>query len=174
MSIVGADYANGRSLPATFFHRNTYAQPKGLAMSLQSFSATWNLLLFAWLVALVSSLSALFIGEVMGLAPCVLCWFQRAFMFPLALILAIACYRSDFAIWRYALPLATIGALLALAHTLLYVGLIPQPIVPCTAIGPSCSGDDMTIFGGVPLPALALLAFTLIIALLIIIRRRDI
>ncbi|WP_394560483.1 disulfide bond formation protein B [Aquipseudomonas alcaligenes] len=143
-------------------------------MSLQPSSGSWNLLLIAWLVALVSTLSALFIGEVMGQAPCVLCWFQRAFMFPLAVILAIACYRSDFAIWRYALPLSAIGAALAFAHTLLYAGLIPQPIQPCTATGPSCSGADMTIFGSVPLPALALFAFTLIAVLLIIIRRRTI
>ena len=143
-------------------------------MSLQPSSGSWNLLLLAWLVALVSTLSALFIGEVMGQAPCVPCWFQRAFMFPLAVVLAIACYRSDFAIWRYALPLAAIGAVLAFAHTLLYAGLIPQPIQPCTATGPSCSGAGMTIFGGVPLPVLALLAFTLITVLLIIIRRRTI
>ncbi|MDG9928025.1 MULTISPECIES: disulfide bond formation protein B [unclassified Pseudomonas] len=134
---------------------------------------SWSLLLLAWLVALMSSLSALFIGEVMGQVPCVLCWFQRACMFPLAVILAIACYRSDFAIWRYALPLAIIGGALALAHTLLYAGLIPQPIQPCTATGPSCSGANMTIFGGVPLPVLALFAFTLISTLLILIRRRT-
>jgi disulfide bond formation protein DsbB len=141
-------------------------------MTNQASPHLWNLLLLAWLIALVSTLSALFIGEVMGQAPCVLCWFQRAFMFPLAVILAIACYRSDFAVWRYALPLAGIGALLAFAHVLLYAGLIPQPIQPCTATGPSCSGADMTILGGVPLPGLALLAFVLIIILLILIRRR--
>ena len=142
-------------------------------MTLQPPSMAWNLLLLAWLVALVSTLSALFIGEVMGQAPCVLCWFQRAFMFPLAVILAIACYRSDFGIWRYALPLTAIGAALAFAHTLLYAGLIPQPIQPCTAAGPSCSGAEMTVFGVVPLPVLALFAFILIAILLILIRRRT-
>lgn len=142
-------------------------------MTNQTSSHLWTLLLLAWLIALMSTLSALFIGEVMGQAPCILCWFQRAFMFPLAVILAIACYRSDFAIWRYALPLAAIGGALAFAHTLLYAGLIPQPIQPCTATGPSCSGANMTIFGGVPLPVLALFAFTLISTLLILIRRRT-
>ena len=126
-------------------------QPSGMA---------WNLLLLTWLVALVSTLSALFIGEVMGQPPCVLCWFQRAFMFPLAVILAIACYRSDFTVWRYALPLTAIGAALAFVQ-------------PCMATGPSCSGAGMTLFGVVPLPALALFAFILIAILLIIIRRRT-
>ena len=44
----------------------------------------WGLLLAVWLLAMASTFSALFIGEVMGKTPCVLCWFQRIFMFPLA------------------------------------------------------------------------------------------
>ncbi|MDX1706626.1 disulfide bond formation protein B [Pseudidiomarina sp.] len=136
-------------------------------------STAWWLLLAAWLVALVSSLAVLFVGEVMGQTPCVLCWFQRAFMFPLAVILALACYRSDFAVWLYAVPLAAIGALIALWHTLLYVGLIPEPIVPCSATGPSCAGDNMTILGGLPLPLLAFIAFSSIIVLLVIVRQNQ-
>lgn len=136
-------------------------------------SHTWGILLLAWLIALFSTLAALFIGEVMGQTPCVLCWFQRAFMFPLAVILAVACYRSDFDVWRYALPLAGIGTLLALWHSLLYAGLIPQPIQPCSATGPSCSDANMTILGGIPLPLLALAAFASIATLLLVIRRRT-
>ena len=135
-------------------------------------SGPWSLLLLSWLLALFSTLAALFIGEVMGQAPCVLCWFQRAFMFPLAVILAVACYRSDFAIWFYALPLAGIGALFALGHSLLYFGVIPQRIQPCSASGPSCADANMTIFG-LPLPLLALAAFALITILLLIVRRRT-
>jgi disulfide bond formation protein DsbB len=130
-------------------------------------------LLLAWLLALGSTLVVLFVGEVMGQEPCVLCWFQRAFMFPLAIILAIACYRSDFAVWRYALPLAIGGGLVALGHSLLYAGLFPQPIVPCTATGPSCTDAGMTLFGVVPLPLLALAAFMSISVLLLNIRRSS-
>ena len=135
--------------------------------------SSWMLLLLAWLLALASTLAVLFVGEVMGQEPCVLCWFQRAFMFPLAIILAIACYRSDFAVWRYALPLAIGGGLVALGHSLLYAGLLPQPIVPCTATGPSCTDAGMTLFGVVPLPLLALAAFMSISVLLLIIRRSS-
>lgn len=142
-------------------------------MTNETSSNLWGLLLLAWLLALFSTLAALFIGEVMGQAPCVLCWFQRAFMFPLAVILAVACFRSDFAVWHYALPLAVIGGLLALGHSLLYAGLIPQRIQPCSATGPSCSDANMTILGGIPLPLLALGAFVAITILLLIIRRRT-
>jgi disulfide bond formation protein DsbB len=132
---------------------------------------TWWLLLAAWLLAVASTLAVLFVGEVMGQAPCVLCWFQRAFMFPLVVILGVACYLTDFSVWRYALPVAATGWLIALYHSLLYTGLITESLKPCGA-GPSCSGADMTILGGLPLPLLSLGVFTLIIILLIQIRRR--
>jgi disulfide bond formation protein DsbB len=132
---------------------------------------TWWLLLAAWLLAVASTLAVLFVGEVMGQAPCVLCWFQRAFMFPLVVILGVACYLTDFSVWRYALPVAATGWLIALYHSLLYTGLITESLKPCGA-GPSCSGADMTILGGLPLPLLSLGVFALIIILLIQIRRR--
>ena len=53
------------------------------------------LLLIAWLLAMTATGSALFIGEVMGMVPCVLCWYQRIAMFPLALLLGMAFYSDD-------------------------------------------------------------------------------
>lgn len=141
-------------------------------MTSTSSATPWNLLLCSWLLALFATLAALFIGEVMGQAPCVLCWFQRAFMFPLAVILAVACYRSDYHVWRYALPLAVIGGLIALAHSLLYFDVIPQRIQPCSASGPSCTDANMAVLG-LPLPLLALATFIGIAMALLIIRRRT-
>ncbi|MGX5219109.1 disulfide bond formation protein B [Pseudomonas segetis] len=137
----------------------------------QLFSA-WHLLLCAWALALVASLSALFIGEVMGQAPCNLCWFQRVFMFPLAIVLGIACYRSDATVWRYALPIAGLGWLVALYHSLLYFGVFGDSIQPCGA-GGSCSSSNMTIFGAIALPVLSLIVFSLICMLLLMISRRS-
>jgi disulfide bond formation protein DsbB len=120
----------------------------------------------AWTVALCSSLAVLYIGEVMGQAPCILCWFQRAFMFPLAVILGIAVWRDDRQIRVYALPLALIGGAIALWHMGLYVGLIPEAVQPCTATGPSCISDDMKVLG-LPIPLLSLTAFAAIAGCLI-------
>lgn len=125
------------------------------------------------MLAVAATLAALFIGEVMGKTPCVLCWFQRIFMFPLAVMLTIACYRADFAVWLYALPLAVIGWGFSLYHCLLFVGVIPETLKPCSA-GTSCSGADMLIFGSVPLPLLSLAVFTAIVVLLVLIRRRNV
>ena len=128
-------------------------------------------LLAAWVVALLATLGVLFIGEVMGHQPCILCWYQRAAMFPLALLLGIAAWRGDLGIWRYALPLSSVGGLIATYHTLQYFEIIPTPIVQC-GVGPSCGGAGMTILGGVPLPLLALGSFAAITVLLFLLRKR--
>ncbi|MFC4171562.1 disulfide bond formation protein B [Microvirga sp. GCM10011540] len=134
--------------------------------------AAWARLFAAWIIALAATGGALFIGEVMGQAPCNLCWHQRVFMFPLAVILAVATFREDTGVWRYALPIAALGGLVAAFHSLLYAGIIPEAIKPCAATGPSCSGADTTILG-LPLPYLSLAAFTAIAALLIPASRRK-
>ena len=138
----------------------------------QAGDETWTPLFVAWLVALASTLGALFIGEVMGQAPCDLCWHQRAFMLPLVVVIGVAAMRSDGGAWLYALPLAVIGWLVAAFHNLLYFGIVPTAIKPCGE-GPSCSGEGMTLFGTLPLPALSLAAFSIIIALLLVVRRRT-
>lgn len=131
----------------------------------------WKWLFAAWIVALAATAGALFIGEVMGQVPCHLCWYQRVFMFPLAVILGIATFREDGGIWRYALPVAVIGWLVAAFHSLLFAGIVPEAIKPCGE-GPSCSGADMAIVG-LPLPYLSLAAFTVIAVLLIPVSRRT-
>ena len=52
-------------------------------------------LFLAWLVALLATAGALFLGEVMGKTPCALCWYQRIAMFPLALILGVGLLEPD-------------------------------------------------------------------------------
>jgi disulfide bond formation protein DsbB len=124
----------------------------------------------AWVVALVATLGALFVGEVMGQTPCVLCWYQRIAMFPLAVVLGIAAFRGDRGVRVYALPLAIAGLAVAAFHALLYAGIVSEAIEPCRA-GPSCASADMTIFGGLPLPYLSVSAFAAITFLLV--RRFD-
>lgn len=115
----------------------------------------------AWIVALGSSLAVLYIGEVLGQAPCNLCWFQRAFMFPLAVVLGVGLWWEDYRVGRYGVALALGGAAIALWHLGLYAGLLPERIQPCTATGPSCT-DDNQVFLSLPIPLLALVAFGLI------------
>jgi disulfide bond formation protein DsbB len=134
--------------------------------------SAWLLLLSAWLLSVVATAGALFIGEVMGMEPCVLCWYQRIAMFPLAVILGMACYSEDPRGVVYALPLALGGAALAGYHTLLVAGLIPKLWIPCGA-GASCSEQKLEILNGVQIPWLSLAAFVLISGSLLAYRQRT-
>jgi disulfide bond formation protein DsbB len=122
-------------------------------------------LFLAWLVALVATAGALFLGEVMGKTPCLLCWYQRIAMFPLVLVLGVGLFDGDARSARYALPLAWAGWGLALYHCLLYWGVISEAASPCRQ-GVSCADRDLQLLGFVPIPLLSLLAFTAILVLL--------
>jgi disulfide bond formation protein DsbB len=126
----------------------------------------WALVFAAWLVAAAATLGALFMSEIMGLAPCVLCWWQRIFMFPLVLILALGLFPFDPKVLRYALPLAAIGLLLAGFHVLLTIGIIPETLAPCRD-GVPCKAIQIEWFGFVTIPLLSLFAFLVLNLLLI-------
>ncbi len=130
----------------------------------------WMLLLACWLVALASTLGSLFFSEVMGLEPCVLCWYQRMAMFPLVVILGAGLYRQDPPCVHYALPLAVIGWLIALYHFLLYSGFIPEGMQPCGK-GSPCTQVQLQLAGFITIPLLSLLAFSTIISLLAVARK---
>jgi len=129
-------------------------------------TSTPTLIFAAWLMATVAALGALFMSEVMDLVPCVLCWWQRIFMFPLVLILALGLFPFDPKVTRYALPLAVIGLGLAAFHVLLTVGIIPEALAPCRQ-GIPCKTIQIEWFGFVTIPLLSLLAFLTITGLLL-------
>lgn len=133
--------------------------------------AGWNLIFVCWILATVATLVSLFFSEVMGLKPCVLCWYQRIFMYPLVVILFVGMFPLDRGVVRYALPLAVIGWLFAVYHYLLYSGYIPESMQPCDKDA-SCAEINLELFGFITIPMLSILSYTAIIALLVIFRSR--
>ena len=128
-------------------------------------TSAWTLVFIAWLIASASTLGALFFGEVMRLPPCSLCWYQRIFMFPLALILPFGLFPFDRSVVRAALPLAGLGALVAAFHVLLVAGVISERLEPCKQ-GVPCSETVSEWFGFVTIPLLSFAAFAAIAALM--------
>jgi len=127
----------------------------------------WYLVFAAWLIATGSTMGALFFGEVVKVPTCVLCWYQRIFMFPLALLLPIGLFPFDRKVVRYALPLAVIGGLIALYHVLLVAGVVPETMQPCTQ-GIPCKDQVIVWFGFVTIPLMAAIAFATIVVVLCI------
>jgi len=120
----------------------------------------------AWLVATVSTLGAIFLSEVMRVAPCVLCWYQRVFMFPLVFVLAAGLFPLDRKVVRYALPLAGVGWLTALYHFLLTKGVIPESAAPCSQ-GIPCSRIEVEWLGFITIPLLSVISFSVILLALV-------
>ena len=137
----------------------------------QALDRDWALLFAAWLIAAVATAGSLFFSHVMGFAPCVLCWYQRIFLFPLVVILGIGLFPTDRRVARYALPLAALGWLVAGYHNLVYAGVVPESLQPCTR-GVSCTEKYIELFGVLSIPMLSLLAFTALATLLLIAHRR--
>ncbi|MHB1350274.1 MAG: disulfide bond formation protein B [Desulfobulbaceae bacterium] len=137
----------------------------------QKGNTEWTILFLCWLLASISTTGSLFFSHVMELAPCVLCWYQRIFLFPLVIVLAMGLFPFDKSVVKYALPLALAGWLTALYHNLLYAGIIPESIQPCSR-GVSCTEKYIDLFGFLSIPMLSLLSFTTLIFLLILLKKR--
>lgn len=132
----------------------------------------WNLIFACWIIACVATLGSLFLSEIMDMKPCVLCWWQRIFMYPLVVILLVGLYPLDRNVARYALPLAVIGCLFAVYHYLLYIDIIPEGLAPCDQEA-SCKEVNLELFGFITIPMLSILSYIVIIGLLVMFRKRQ-
>ncbi len=128
-------------------------------------------LAWAWMVACVATAGSLYLSEVVGFVPCVLCWYQRIAMYPLVVVLGVGTLRGEGGVWRYAMPLPVLGLLVAAYH----VTIQWQPALDvgvCSA-GASCTGRYLSVFGFVSIPVMAGAAFLLLIGLLLLVRLAD-
>jgi disulfide bond formation protein DsbB len=125
---------------------------------------TYSLYL-AWLVTLAGLIFSLVLSNIYHWPICHLCWYQRMCLYPLVVILGIACFREDTRISLYTLPLTIIGGLLALYQYL--EQMIPgfAPIDVCGS-GPSCSDVHMKLLGFITLPFISMVGFVVISILL--------
>jgi disulfide bond formation protein DsbB len=135
-------------------------------------SKSANILFFAWVVALVSTLGSLFFSEVMGFVPCSLCWYQRICMYPLVILLAVGSFPFDAKVYKFSLPFAVIGWLFALYHNLLHWKIIPESASPCRQ-GIPCSTVYINWLGFITIPFLSLVAFSLILISLFIFNKTS-
>ncbi len=144
-----------------------------MSQSGQSVKTNWTLLFLCWLLVSVSITISVFFSSVLEYEPCVLCWYQRICLFPLILILAAGLLPAfDKSVIKFALPLAIVGGLTAFYHTLLYGGIIPESIQPCSK-GVSCTEKYIELFGFVSIPMLSFFAFSIIVAILFVLKRRT-
>jgi disulfide bond formation protein DsbB len=126
----------------------------------------------AWAIALVSTVGSWSLSELWHLQPCILCWIQRIFMYPLAVIMAIGILRHDPDLPYYVLPLSVAGGLVAGYHSLLQWGIIPEAVAPCVN-GVSCAVKQIDILGFITIPFASFVGFAIITVVMVIAWRRQ-
>ena len=131
----------------------------------------WGVIFTCWLIAMAALFGSLFMSEVMGLKPCVLCWWQRIFIYPLAVLFLVGMFQLDRSVVRYTLPLAVIGLGFAVYHYLVYSGFIPESLQPCSE-ELSCAEVNLELMGFITIPLLSIFAYSAIIVLLLIFKKR--
>lgn len=128
-------------------------------------------LYLAWVLALMGMLGSLFFSEVMKYPPCALCWYQRICLYPLVLMLPVGIVLRDARVTLYALPLVAIGLVISFVHNLIYYGVIPEQLSPCTGTTP-CSSRQIEWLGFITIPLMGLVSFGALLGLLLHARRR--
>ena len=129
-----------------------------------------------WLGLLLSCAGivvTLYYSEVLGFEACFLCWWQRLFMYPQAILFAVALWNSEYRVPAavYSMWFSACGAVFAVYHHVLQV--FPAGHLPCSASGPSCAQITFIEFGYITVPMVALSSFALLFILMLFVVRRD-
>lgn len=153
------------AIAASFFSRKA----RGVAVQT---ARTYGVLAI-FLISAASIASTLLMQYADLLVPCMLCWWQRIFMYPIGIVSLIALVRgrsiSD--ISDYALAFAALGSAVALYQHLLQV-LPAGALIPCDSSG-DCATRLVFEFGFVTIPWMALSAFAMIFAIALLGRARQ-
>jgi disulfide bond formation protein DsbB/mono/diheme cytochrome c family protein len=124
-------------------------------------------LYLALLAAWVALLGSLYFSEVDGFIPCILCWYQRICMYPLAVILPVGLGQRDHHLPVLVLPLSLTGLGIASYHYLLEKTDLFAGVTTCQASAP-CTVAWINWFGFVTIPFLSLIGFLTITLMAVI------
>ena len=141
-------------------------------LSSRSNSKSLTLVFFAFLVSLIATFGSLFFSEIMNFIPCSLCWYQRIFIYSVVFIFLINLLFPDDKIFKYTFPLVFVGWIISVYHNLLMLKIIPENLSPCVQ-GVPCSVDYLNWFGFITIPLLSFFAYTIVLILLIILKRKK-
>ena len=122
----------------------------------------------AFIVASIATGGSLFFSEIAHFVPCELCWYQRICMYPLTITTLLAALFDDPRAARYLLPLPVVGAGVSIYHLLVENGVVGESLTCRISAPGGCTVKWINEFGYVTIPTLALTAFALVFAFLLL------
>ncbi|MBR9705364.1 disulfide bond formation protein B [Candidatus Pacearchaeota archaeon] len=124
--------------------------------------------IFIFIIAVTATFGSLFLSQIAKYTPCLLCWYQRIFMYPIALIALISIIKKDNNIPTYIIPMSIIGGFFAGYHYLITLSAKVSASDICSNNGVSCLIEYFNEFGYVTFPLMSLTAFIIVIILSIL------
>jgi disulfide bond formation protein DsbB len=125
----------------------------------------------AAVLAVAALLLSLWYSEIVGLPVCVLCWLTRTMMYPLAIMLPIAAWRGDRALWPYILSLSMIGGVISGYQHLMQMGVVAGGFCHALSGNTDCAARYVYEFGYITMPMYGLTVFAAIALLAWLARR---
>ncbi|MEK7551849.1 MAG: disulfide bond formation protein B [Patescibacteria group bacterium] len=110
---------------------------------------------------------SLIYSEIVGFAPCVFCWYQRIFLYSIAILTLVALIKKEKVLNAYLLSLAIPGAIIGF-YQYAVTTLGAPSLTPCTAVGGGCSLTYFINFGYITIPFMAFSAFALIAVIILV------
>ncbi|RJQ35634.1 disulfide bond formation protein B [Candidatus Parcubacteria bacterium] len=123
-------------------------------------------------LSLAASLMTLFYSDVLGIAACIMCWWQRICLYPQVILFGVAAWYKE----RVVAPIASIigsviGGGIALYQHFLQIGITSA--APCDAIpGTDCSARFLFELGYMTFPLMSVSIFAALIVLMLFVYRR--
>lgn len=123
-------------------------------------------IILSFITALSAVIGSMIYSNVVGYEPCELCWWQRIFIYPQAILFLIAWIKKDRKIFTYTIWLAILGALVGTYHS--FINLGGHSPLPCAAEGAACAKVFVFEYGYITIPMMSLTisAFLILIALI--------
>lgn len=126
------------------------------------------------LVLLAAVIGSLFYSSIAGFAPCVLCWYQRIFLYPQLVFFIAAYVRKTRDVVPYTMLLSGFGVLVALYQAILE--RLPSAVATfCypSEFSASCTTIYIEGFNYITIPIMSLSVFILLLLIGGIMRKRD-
>jgi disulfide bond formation protein DsbB len=121
-----------------------------------------NFLWLAFTLSLTAVLGSLFYSELLNYPPCELCWMQRLFIYPQAVLFGVALLRKDKKIIPYTLVLSIIGLPIAIYHY--FLQLLDSPgFCDVTVYSAKCSDNLLSNSSYITIPMMSITVFSLLI-----------
>lgn len=155
------------ALLSLFFLRKKISDLEGVAGFLEKWGLHGGFLLTVGGIVLT-----LFYSDVLGFAACGLCWLQRVFLYPQAILFGLALWKKDRGIADYSIALSLLGGAVALYQHYLQMG--GTSVLPCPAVpgATDCAQRFLFEFGYITFPLMAFTLFAFLIVLMLFVRRR--